>query len=112
MTAAATTRKADRIFDALGDPTRRAIFRRVSRRVSTVSELALATQVTLTAIGQHLAVLEQCGLVRTHKAGRVRRCTVNPGGLAVLDDWISLHQSLWAHRLDTLGDILEEDASA
>lgn len=112
MGTVAIERRAHRVLDALGDPTRRAIFQRVCRKTATVSELAVATSVTLAAIGQHLGVLEACDLVQTRKVGRVRHCTASPGGLAVLQEWISLHQSLWARRLDTLEDILAEGAES
>src|SRR6185503_12449464 len=76
-----------RVFQALGDPTRRAIVEMVSERPRSVSRLAEPLGVTLTAVGQHLQVLEDCGLVRTEKVGRVRTCQVDPTGLDVLDRW-------------------------
>jgi len=105
----AALRKADRLFNALGDPTRRAIVDRLSRGPSTVSRLAEPLEITITAVRQHLDVLEDCGLVRTEKVGRVRTCRFETKGLAVLEDWISYHRTLWAERLDQLGDLLEED---
>jgi len=61
----------DGVFSALGDPTRRAIVERLSERPMSVSQLAEPMHVTLTAVMQHLQVLEACGLVRTEKVGRV-----------------------------------------
>jgi DNA-binding transcriptional ArsR family regulator len=106
---AAALKKADRVFNALGDPTRRAIVDRLSRGPSTVSRLAEPLEITITAVRQHLDVLEDCGLVRTEKVGRVRTCRFEMKGLAVLEDWISHHRSLWEERLDQLGDLLAED---
>jgi DNA-binding transcriptional ArsR family regulator len=106
---AAALRKADRIFNALGDPTRRAIVEKLVRGPSTVSRLAGPLEITITAVRQHLDVLEACGLVRTEKVGRVRTCSFETKGLAVLETWISEQRSMWDHALDRLGDLLEED---
>src|ERR1700676_4302484 len=64
----------DRVFHALGDPTRRAIVERLSERPHSVSGLATPLEITLTAVGQHLQILEESGLVYTEKIGRVRTC--------------------------------------
>ena len=98
----------DGVFSALGDPTRRAIVERLSERPMSVSQLAEPMHVTLTAVMQHLQVLEACGLVRTEKVGRVRTCSVEPTGLAVLEAWVGARRSMWAKRLDKLGDLLAE----
>ena len=100
--------KADRVFNALGDPTRRAIIDRLSRGPLSVSRLAPPLAITLTAVVQHLKVLEESGLVRTSKAGRVRTCRIEPGGFSVLEQWIGHHRSMWEARLDRLGDLLVE----
>ena len=98
-----------RVLDALGDPTRRAILERLSERPHSVSGLATPLGVTLTAIGQHLQVLEESGLARTEKVGRVRTCSLDFAGLAVLEKWIQDRRSLWEHRLDQLGALLDEE---
>jgi len=99
----------DRLFQALGDPTRRAILDRLSQGPTTVSRLAEPLGVTITAVGQHLQVLEETGFVRTHKEGRVRVCAIDPAGFDALDAWIRRHRSTWERRLDVLGDLLAED---
>ena len=66
----------DHIFHALGDPTRRAMFERLSAGPLSVSHLAEPLDITLTAVGQHLQILEESGLVHTEKVGRVRTCQV------------------------------------
>src|SRR5262249_30234132 len=71
----AALKKSDRLFNALGDPTRRAIVDKLVRGPSTVSRLAAPLEITITAVRQHLDVLEACGLVRTEKVGRVRTCS-------------------------------------
>jgi DNA-binding transcriptional ArsR family regulator len=98
-----------RVLDALGDPTRRAILERLSDRPHSVSALAEPLGVTLTAIGQHLQVLEECGLARTEKVGRVRTCSLDFTGLAVLEKWIQDRRSVWEQRFDSLGELLDED---
>lgn len=108
MTAVAARLPAASVFHALGDPTRRAIVERVSRQPISVSGLAAPLGITLTAVTQHLRVLEQCRLVRTEKAGRVRTCRLDPEGLATVEHWIADCRSAWERRLDRLGDILDE----
>jgi DNA-binding transcriptional ArsR family regulator len=98
----------DRLFHALGDPTRRAILDRLSRAPESVSRLAAPLGVTLTAVAQHLQVLEDCGLVRTEKVGRVRTCRIDEAGFTRLERWITDHRSTWSRRMDRLGDLLAE----
>jgi DNA-binding transcriptional ArsR family regulator len=101
--------QVDRIFHALADPTRRAIVERLAAGPSSVSELAARFPVSLSAIGQHIAVLESDGLVRTSKAGRVRTVAMNGDALAAAERWFSAHRARWEERLDRLGRLLEED---
>ena len=98
----------DRLFHALGDPTRRAILDRLSRAPTTVTRLAEALRITLTAVGQHLQILEDCGLVRTEKLGRVRSCSIHHAGFDRLEQWIRDHRTAWERRLDRLADVLAE----
>lgn len=95
-----------RIFHALGDPMRRAIVERLRERPQSVSALAEPLGITLTAVGQHLKVLEEAGLVRTEKLGRVRTVRLEAEGFAVLEAWAAEHKGEWARRLDRLGDLL------
>ncbi len=96
----------DRIFHALGDPTRRAIMEKLSHGPISVSRLAEPLDITLAAVVQHLQVLEESGLVQTEKIGRVRTCRIEPAGLSAAGQWISDRRSIWERRLDRLGDIL------
>jgi DNA-binding transcriptional ArsR family regulator len=98
----------DRLFHALGDPTRRAMLDKLSERPQSVSALAAPLGITLTAVVQHLQILEECGLVRTEKVGRVRSCRIHSQGFAVLERWIKEHRTVWEQRLDRLGDLLAE----
>ncbi|HET9620953.1 MAG TPA: metalloregulator ArsR/SmtB family transcription factor [Kofleriaceae bacterium] len=98
----------DLVFQALADPTRRAIVERLSRRPISVSELAEPLAMSLPAVLQHLQVLETSGLVRSEKVGRVRTCRVEPAALASVERWIAARRATWERRLDRLGELLEE----
>jgi DNA-binding transcriptional ArsR family regulator len=96
-----------RLFHALGDPTRRGILDRITERPMSVSALAEPLGITLTAVVQHLQVLEEVGLVRTEKLGRVRSCQIDPAGFDALEKWVAEHRSIWERRLDRLGSLLD-----
>src|ERR1700675_5064224 len=98
----------DRVFHALGDPTRRAILEKLSQGPISVSRLAEPLDVTLAAVVQHLQVLEKSGLVQTEKVGRVRTCRIESTGLSAAEQWIRERRTVWDHRLDRLGDVLAE----
>lgn len=98
----------DRVFHALGDPTRRAIVERLSQGPLSVSGLAAPLAITLAAVVQHLQVLEKSGLVRTVKTGRVRTCRIESKGLSVAERWIADRRALWDQRFDRLGKLLAE----
>jgi DNA-binding transcriptional ArsR family regulator len=98
----------DRVFHALGDPSRRAIMEKLSQGPISVSRLAQPLNITLAAVVQHLQVLEESGLVQTEKVGRVRTCRIEPAGLSVAQQWIGDRRSLWERQLDRLGDLLAE----
>jgi len=100
----------DRVFHALGEPTRRALVERLTAGPSTVSDLARPFDMTLAAIVQHLQVLEESGVVRTEKVGRVRTCRIEPRGLRLAEQWIAERRTLWERRLDRLGDFLAAPA--
>ncbi len=98
----------DRVFHALGDFTRRAILDKLSEGPLTASQLTTPLDITLTAVIQHLRLLEESGLVHTEKVGRVRTCRIETAGFSVLEQWINDHRSMWERRLDRLGDLLAE----
>jgi DNA-binding transcriptional ArsR family regulator len=95
-----------RVFQALGDPTRRAIVEQLCRGPKSAKDLAEPLDLTLAAVVQHLQRLEESGLIRTTKVGRVRTCRIEPGGLQVAQQWIAKRRSLWERRLDRLGAML------
>jgi DNA-binding transcriptional ArsR family regulator len=100
----------DRTFQALSDPTRRAMVQRLSRGPASVSELAKPLSISLPAVMQHLQVLEASGIVRTAKVGRVRTCSVEPKMLTLAERWIAERRANWERKLDRLGDYLDATA--
>jgi DNA-binding transcriptional ArsR family regulator len=99
----------DRLFHALGDPTRRAILDRLVVAPASVSRLAEPLGVTLTAVAQHLEILEGAGLVHTEKVGRVRTCRIESAGFRALEQWIRDHCTAWERKFDRLGEFLAEE---
>jgi DNA-binding transcriptional ArsR family regulator len=97
----------DAVFQALADPTRRRIVRRLSEGEASVSELARPFEVSLPAVTKHLAVLERAGLLEHHKQGRVRRCRLVAAPLRAADDWLSTYRMFWERRLDSLQEHFE-----
>jgi DNA-binding transcriptional ArsR family regulator len=96
----------DLMFQALADPSRRAMVDRLTRGPASVSELAKPLAMSLPAVVQHLQVLEASGLVRSQKAGRVRTCHIEPAALRSAEQWIAERRTVWERRLDRLGDLL------
>src|SRR5271154_2384316 len=97
----------DLTFQALADPTRRAMVERLSRSPATVSDLARPLSMSLPAVMQHLAVLEGSGLVVSEKIGRVRTCRIEPKALSMAEQWINQRRLEWERHFDRLGEYLE-----
>lgn len=96
----------DLAFMALGDPTRRALVDRLASGPATVSELAAPLPITMPAVLQHLRVLEDSGLVRSEKVGRVRTCHLELKMLNSAQSWIEARKAMWERRLDRLDALL------
>jgi DNA-binding transcriptional ArsR family regulator len=96
----------DDVFRSLGDPTRRRMVERLAGGPLTVSQLAEPLDMTLSAVVQHLAVLESCRLVRSEKVGRTRTCSLEATGLRLGAEWFAGQRALWERRLDRLGAVL------
>lgn len=97
------------LFHALGDPTRRAMLDMLSAGPLSISGLAEPLGITLTAVTQHMQVLEEANLARSEKLGRVRSCRIEPSGFDKLERWVKDHRTEWERKLDKLGAMLEED---
>ncbi len=100
----------DLMFQALADPARRGMVERLTQGPASVSELAAPYAMSLSAVVQHLRVLEDSGLVRSQKLGRVRTCQIQPGGLSLAEQWINDRRTTWERRLDRLSQYLADTA--
>ena len=100
--------KEDAVFRALSDPTRRAIFERLTRGEVAVKDLTDRFPISQPAISQHLAALREAGLVVERREGRFAYYRVQPKGLRPLVDWIVHYQVFWHEKLERLQDLLKE----
>ncbi|MCK6508018.1 metalloregulator ArsR/SmtB family transcription factor [Myxococcota bacterium] len=98
----------DRIFQALADPRRRAIFESLTRGEAAVSELTARFDISQPAVSQHLATLKEAGLVSGRREGRRVIYQVEPDGLRPLVDWITHYQAFWTQHMARLERLLEE----
>ena len=95
-------------FQALGDPTRRGLVERLTRGPASVSDLARPLAMSLPAVMLHLKVLEESGLVKSEKVGRVRTCRIEPQMLSQAERWIADRRQMWERNLDRLGTFLDQ----
>ena len=107
QSAAGRSHDVGRIFQALADPTRRAVVERLARGPASTTELARPFNMALPSFAQHLVMLEKCGVVRSSKEGRVRRFHLAPEPLESAEDWMSAQRAIWNLRLDQLQDFVE-----
>ncbi len=98
-------------FQALADPGRRAMIEKLARGPASVSALAEPLDMTLSAVMQHLKVLEDSGLVRSEKKGRVRTCHLQTQAVERAEQWLTGRRQLWERRLDRLGAYLAESSN-
>ena len=97
----------DSVFTAVADGTRRGILERLGRRQASISELAEQFDMTLTGMKKHVQLLEDAGLVRTQKVGRVRTCSLGARRLTAEAAWIAKYHQMVEAQLDSLGEFLE-----
>ena len=95
------------IFQALADPTRRAVLGRLSRGPASISELAKPFDMALPSFMKHIRLLEESGWILTRKEGRVRTCTIEKKAFTAADAWLSEQRALWEARFDRLDALLE-----
>lgn len=99
----------DRLFHALADPTRRRMVERLCAGPATTKELAAPQSMSLPAVMQHLAVLEDSGLVSSQKTGRVRTCRIEAARLSLAEQWLNERRMMWSQRFDRLAQLLNEE---
>jgi DNA-binding transcriptional ArsR family regulator len=92
----------DGIFQALADPTRRAVLRRLGKGPASISELAEPFDMALPSFMKHIHFLEDSGWIRTRKEGRVRTCAIEKKPFAAVEGWLSAQRALWEGRTDRL----------
>ena len=90
------------IFQALADPTRRAVLGRLGQGPATISDLARPFDMALPSFMKHIHLLEGSGLIRTRKQGRVRTCAIEPKPFAAIETWLFAQRMLWESRTDRL----------
>lgn len=94
-------------FNALADPTRRAVVQRLSKGAATVSELAAPFNMALPSFVQHISVLEKSSLITTRKSGRVRICSLHHANFAAAEKWFEDLRTQWASRYENLDTLLK-----
>ncbi len=92
----------DRTFNALADPTRRAILVRLARGPASVGELAQPFAMSLPAVSRHLKVLAAAALIDNQRDGKSRRCQLRPEALGGARDWLDFHRRFWSGSFDRL----------
>ena len=96
------------VFRALGDPTRRAVYERLTTGERSVSELRQGLPISQPAVSQHLAALKAAGLVGERREGRRVFYRIEPTGLAPLIDWLGRYRAFWPAKIERLKDVLKE----
>jgi DNA-binding transcriptional ArsR family regulator len=92
----------DGVFQALADPTRRAVLGRLGTGPASIGELAAPFEMALPSFMKHIRYLENTGWIRTRKTGRVRTCTLERKSFDVIETWLSGQRSIWEGRTDRL----------
>lgn len=95
-------------FQALADPTRRAILARLSNGAATVNELAAPFSMSLPAISKHLKVLERAQLISRGKEAQWRPCELKAAPLKEANAWMEQYRQFWEERFDRLDAYLQE----
>jgi DNA-binding transcriptional ArsR family regulator len=90
------------IFQALADPTRRAVLAQLGRGPASISDLAKPFDMALPSFMKHIHFLEGSGLITTHKAGRVRTCAIEQTSFQAVESWLSIQRAIWEGRADRL----------
>lgn len=98
----------NRVFHALADPSRRAIFEALTHGEAAVKDLTARFDISQPAVSQHLAALKEAGLVNARRDGRLVYYRVEPRGMKPLIDWIAHYRAFWTERIDRLERLLEE----
>ena len=101
------TRQLNGIFQAIADPTLRAVLGRLGSGPASVSDLARPFDMALPSFMQHIRLLEESGWIRTRKVGRVRICTIEEEPFTAVERWLSEQRAMWEGRTDRLQQFVE-----
>ena len=99
------------LFQAIADPTRRAIVQRVSRGALSAGDLATGFRISRPAVAKHVGVLKRAGLLRERRSGRHRFYELNPLPLQAIDNWIEPYREFWRAKLHSLKTFVEREAT-
>lgn len=102
----------DRVFRALGDPTRRAIISQLSAGEATMTEIADRFDMSLPGVSKHVSVLEDAGLVHRWRDGRSRRCRLDVDRMQTANSWLVEQTNFWNSTLDALAHFIEDEGSS
>ena len=94
--------KLDSVFQALADPTRRAVLGRLGQGPASISDLARPFDMALPSFLKHIHYLEDSGLIQTRKDGRVRTCVIEKKPFAAVEAWLDTQRAIWEGRTDRL----------
>ena len=101
----------DRVFRALGDPTRRAIISQLTAGEATMTEIADRFDMSLPGVSKHVSVLEDAGLVHRWRVGRSRRCRLDVDRMQAANSWLVEQTNFWNSTLDALAHFIEDEGS-
>ncbi len=103
-----TNAPARDIFQAIADPTRRAILALLASQTLTLNGVAEHFEISRPAVSKHVKILAECGLVSIAQEGRERYCMLRPERLTEVSDWLDQYRKLWESKLDALELYLKE----
>ncbi|HEY2623108.1 MAG TPA: metalloregulator ArsR/SmtB family transcription factor [Dyella sp.] len=102
-----SARPLDSVFQALTDPTRRAMLKSLATGELNIGELAAPFEMSLAAASKHVKVLERAGLVKRVIKGRTHLCQLDPRPLAAADEWLRFYEQFWTRKLNALDALLK-----
>lgn len=103
-----SNQRLDQTFAALSDATRRGVLIQLGRGDASITKLAEQFEMTLTGMKKHVGILEEAGLVKTAKVGRVRTCSLGSSQLDSATQWMEKYKELWTQRFDALDAVVQE----
>ena len=104
--------RLDAVFQALADPTRRAMLASLAEGERSIGELAAPHRMSFAGASKHVKALERAGLVRRQVRGRTHLCRLNPEPLADVNEWLRFYKRFWGQRLGALEQMLRDEARA